>query len=166
MKDKAHLTAEFLRAILHYDPLTGVFTRRTNRGPSKAGDVAGSICAGGYLEIGIGNGRREYGHRLAWLYTHGTLPEDGDIAFKSGADRAVPRIADLEHRPSSGALPGAVRVRSKWLGYTYRGGRRVDLGLFPTEIEAHMASIAAKATATTRAASAGRPRASWPLPRS
>lgn len=66
------LTQERLKELLDYDPKTGVFRwRATGRG--RKTKVGSDLMSRGYLQICV-DGRRYYAHRLAWLYTHGTLP--------------------------------------------------------------------------------------------
>jgi hypothetical protein len=70
------LTAERLRELLDYDPLTGVFLWKVPRAQViKAGDLAGTFCAKGYRKI-IVDGRSYKAHRLAWLYVYGEWPAD------------------------------------------------------------------------------------------
>lgn len=67
------LTKESLKALLHYDPDTGIFTRRvTTSWTSTAGDGAGANHDG-YLRVALGS-NRYYLHRLAWLYVYGEWP--------------------------------------------------------------------------------------------
>lgn len=69
------LTQERLRELLHYDPVTGDFTRRMRvKGSGPAGSVAGSINEDGYVVIVV-DYRRYYGHRLAWFYVTGRWPD-------------------------------------------------------------------------------------------
>lgn len=66
------ITQERLKELLHYDPDTGVFTWRVRRGSTSAGTFAGAKAK--YLNIGI-DGITYTGHRLAFLYMMGYMPE-------------------------------------------------------------------------------------------
>lgn len=67
-------TQEVLKTYYTYCPLTGVFTRILANGHnSKVGEVAG-YYDNGYLKISL-CGRQYKGHRLAFLYMTGTMPE-------------------------------------------------------------------------------------------
>lgn len=64
----SEITAEVLRMLVNYDPLTGVFTKRDT------GRKMGFAKEDGYLRLNLG--RRKYAaHRLAWLYMTGSFPE-------------------------------------------------------------------------------------------
>ena len=81
--DQARLTE-----LLNYDPETGVFTWKVNRGKAVAGSAAGSVrqhkLCEHYKTIDIGvDGKLYRAHRLAWLYVHGTLPAD-EIDHRDG----------------------------------------------------------------------------------
>jgi hypothetical protein len=58
-----------LKELLHYCPLTGVFTWRST------GKITGCITRYGYLETQLDK-RRYRLHRLAWLYVYGKWPID------------------------------------------------------------------------------------------
>ncbi|HXJ28162.1 MAG TPA: HNH endonuclease [Streptosporangiaceae bacterium] len=78
------LTANQLRALLDYDPATGIFTwrRRDQIGHHArtwntryAGTVAGTPTRLGYIQI-MANGWLYVAHRLAYLWMVGEWPED------------------------------------------------------------------------------------------
>jgi hypothetical protein len=98
-------TQSELMALLHYEPMTGIFTWLVDRGRRYiAGQRAGSIQTGGYRRIGIG-GRLYAEHRLAWLYVHGTWPsEDIDHNNRDTTDN---RIANLRLATDSQNLANA-----------------------------------------------------------
>jgi hypothetical protein len=67
------LTAERVRELFHYDPLTGYFSWKIDRASNaKAGDRAGCI-RDGYVRISI-NGTSYSAHRLIWLWMTGEWP--------------------------------------------------------------------------------------------
>lgn len=146
------LTAERVREILSYDPLTGVFVwmaRASAKFNGKfAGKVAGSIDDMGYRVIGV-DGRLYRAHRLAWLYVHGEWPKI--IDHKDG-DRDNNTIANL--RLATALQNTANRrgdSRSGYKGVTWQSqigrwqarirvkGKNIHLGVFGTAEEASKA---------------------------
>lgn len=75
MKEK--LTQDRLKELLDYDPDTGVFINKIDRGTKiKAGSLAGWIDkTTGYRRINIKD-KQYYAHRLAFLWMDGYLPEN------------------------------------------------------------------------------------------
>lgn len=64
-----------LKELLHYDPVTGEFVWKVNRGRGiKVGDKAGYISCYGYRLISI-DGTQYKAHRLAFLYVLGAFPD-------------------------------------------------------------------------------------------
>ena len=66
------LTQERLKELLHYNPDTGVFTRRIKTGNAKKGDIVGCV-ADGYLCAGVDYKVYRL-HRLACLFMKGRWP--------------------------------------------------------------------------------------------
>lgn len=89
----ADLTAARLREVLHYDPLTGVFTWRVSPTNSvRIGSVAGCMLRKGYISIRI-DGKMYLAQRLAVLYMTGAFPA-GECDHRNGA-RADNKWANL-----------------------------------------------------------------------
>lgn len=69
---------DVLKQFLSYDETTGIFTRiraMDHRHVDKVGKPCGTVNkVTGYVEINVG-GRNHYGHRLAWIYVHGSIPD-------------------------------------------------------------------------------------------
>lgn len=90
---KSELTAEYLRSALHYDPATGIFTRKiATSGNIKVGDRAGNRHIGGYWEIRIKN-KSHLAHKLAWMYAYGEFPK-GRLTHLNG-DKTDNRLENL-----------------------------------------------------------------------
>lgn len=64
-----------VRKIYDYNPDTGAFIFRVQRGPMRVGQQAGSVTADGYVKLRLG-GKYQYAHRLAFLWMTGEWPED------------------------------------------------------------------------------------------
>lgn len=81
---KSKLTAARVRELFHYDPDTGVLTRRVSVGGGNyAGDVAGGKTPYGYLQVWV-DGYMYLVHRIIWRHVTGAWPDpfidhrDGD----------------------------------------------------------------------------------------
>lgn len=142
---------------LSYDPVTGVFTWRTDAGPRKAGMRAGSAGPKGYRRIGY-RGRRYEEHRLAWLMVHGTWPSglidhancnpgDNRILNLREATRSQNAANKKAHANGRSGLKGASFHKStrRWQAQIMRDGKKKFLGLYNTAEEAHAAYAAAAA---------------------
>jgi hypothetical protein len=128
-KDKDRgLTQERLKELLDYNEETGVFRWRISRCSIRAGDIAGSPEAKGYLRISV-DGHRYKAHRLAWFYVHGRWPSD-QLDHDDG-QKPENRIGNL--REASNALNCAnVRTpRNNTTGFkgVSRSGRRFVAGI-------------------------------------
>lgn len=152
------LTADRVRELFHYDPLTGVFTRlRRTSNNVKHGEVAGSLNGKGYLQIRV-DGRVYYAHRLAWLYFHGVWPTD-QIDHRNNVKHDN-RICNLRESTNSQNQQNRQRARSdnksgflgarwyapldKWRASIGINGKNIHLGYFPTAELANAAYVTAK----------------------
>jgi len=155
------LTADLLRTLLHYDPLTGVFTwharvdDRIGWNRQFAGKVAGTN-QDGYIVIKLLYNKFS-AHRLAWLYMTGSWPE-GEIDHKdldktnNAIDnlRLATRFQNARNMPvlpqNTSGYPGVAfyKDRGKWGAYIKAGGKRKSLGFFDRKEDA----IAARVRAT------------------
>lgn len=88
------MDVETLKRLMIFNPETGEFfrTKANARGRGRPGQAAGCLNAQGYVRICL-NYKDYYGHRLAWLYCFGELPE-GQIDHING-DHSDNRIANL-----------------------------------------------------------------------
>ncbi len=155
------LTAARLRALLHYDPETGIFNRCAgcprNRKDRAAGSRAGSTTALGYIEIGL-LGRRFLAHRLAVLYVTGQWP-DKQVDHING-DRFDNRLINLRlvdnttnienrHRPNKNNRSGWLgcyqeKRTGRWVAHITVMKKKLTLGRYPTPEAASHAYLEAK----------------------
>ena len=153
MKRKT-FTADQLKAILAYDPETGIFTRRKPWGSRKAGDAPGCISKYGYWQIGVFN--QTYGAQvLAWLYAYGEWPSGlVDHINQIRTDNRIANLRLLDYSTNahntgvretntSGvkgvslrSLRNGKRVGKPWIAYIMASGKRTHLGCYDTFEEA------------------------------
>lgn len=154
------LTVERLRELLEYDPETGDFRWKFDRGSkAPAGAIAGGLNKGYWL-ISI-DGRRRRAHRLAWLYVHGVWPS-GEIDHRN-ENKVDNRIANLREatrrqntenislprRDNKSSTRGVStkprKGRPCWSARIVVDGKQRYLGQFDSPEEAAAAYLAAKA---------------------
>lgn len=158
MPNRYSISKEEAAAHLNYDPETGQFTWRANKGrAAKAGAIAGSVHRSGYRRIGV-CGALVYAHRLAWLMHYGREPID-EIDHINGA-RDDNRIANLREADNvinaqnrRSALPnsrsGVLGVVSDknggvWAAHITFMGKIVRVGGFSSIEDAHAMYIELK----------------------
>jgi len=138
------LTQARLKALLHYDPETGVFQwagRKHGRARNKT--VAGCVEKRvGYATVGI-DGKVYKAHRLAWLYVYGVWP-DGviDHINHKKSDNRICNLRDVtnaqnhqnraRHTKSASGYVGVTwhKRDERWLAHIEVNGRRHHLGYF------------------------------------
>lgn len=160
---KPELTQERLKELLHYDPETGRFTRKTDamgghrrqQVVARAGDVLGTKTVYGYSVIWLDK-KLHLAHRLACLYMNGEWPKlcidhiDGDKLNNSWAN-----LREVGAKVNGQNIRGArINNKSGFLGVHFQANRyRADikvngktkyLGRFKTPEEAHAAYVEAK----------------------
>lgn len=151
------MTQSELKALLHYDPETGVFAWLP-RPRIRGGKVAGNVSPDGYWRIGLGGrpSKLFLAHRLAWLYMTGEWPRldidhiNGDKTDNRWSNlRDVTRSVNLQNQrrarsDSTSGLLGAHKNGRGWSARIYVDGVKRHLGTFATAAEAHAHYLEAK----------------------
>jgi hypothetical protein len=156
VSNRNSITQKELKELLHYDPDTGIFTRKVQAGPHPVGSVAGRKDSIGYSQIGV-SGRRYMTHRLAWLYVYGEFP-NGEIDHIN-RDKSDNGIANLRVVNRSQNLQNLGRIASntsglkgvswcnrerKWFAQIMKNKKNNFLGYFVDKEKAHQAYLEAK----------------------
>ena len=146
------------KALLDYDPVTGIVTRKTKHPRFPAGSVVGSLRPDGYLMTCVG-GKQQQLHRLIWLWMTGSFP-DGAIDHLNGvrSDNRWHNLRSVSNSENQHNLGGAKsnNKSSGLLGVHYDkqlkkyradikvGGRMLFVGSHTDPNEAHKLYLAAK----------------------
>ena len=149
-------TIEHLRASLHYDADTGIFTWITHKKrPDLIGKPAGSAQSAGYWAIAIHN-RKQLAHRLAWAYMTGEWPTqhidhiNGDKRDNRFCNlRQVTRHGNLQNmrkatKANKIGLLGVSAHQGKWRAQIMANGVIMRKSGFETPEAAHEAYLALK----------------------
>lgn len=153
------LTAERLRELMHYDPVSGIFTWRPGSPLSARSSKrrVGKVTKKGYVQIGI-DYERYLAHRLAWLYMTGEWPLD--LIDHRNLQQSDNRWANLRPADYSGNATNRTRRRdnksgckgvswhkqtNKWTVNITHKGTLYYLGLF-TDIQDAREAYLAKMT--------------------
>lgn len=139
------------RRNVSYDPETGVFRWLVSkRGPVKAGDIAGSVGAKGYVFVKIEQ-KKYPAARLAWAMHYGEQPPpEVDHENRNRADNSIRNLRPATRQQNCDNVGGSgVRFeadRGKWLARICVDYEEINLGRFDTEGEALATVRAAKLT--------------------
>jgi len=150
----SHITTQYLRQILHYDPETGIFRWAKPRPKIKVGAIAGGKAAKGHIAIKI-DGKSYKAHRLAWLYMTGDWPKDQiDHINRLPHDNRFINLRDCNtsdnchnqgiRKNNTTGSPGIQPSGNKWVALISRNMVQTNLGSFDTKEEAAAAYAKAK----------------------
>lgn len=145
------LTQERLKQLLDYDPVTGDFTWKVERGGTNIGDIAGHTCYKNtkqYTLIGIDRSLYR-AHRLVWLHVHGRFPkQEIDHINGNGTDNSLGNLREVDrkencknmrlHNHNTSGISGVSwrKQRSSWRAYVTVGNKQVSLGHFDNLFDA------------------------------
>jgi hypothetical protein len=159
---ESDLTADRVRTLLNYDPLTGHFTRKIRTAQRhQVGDRADFIFLGGaspgYHRVCI-DSKRFMAHRVAWLYVHGEWPSEfidhiNGVRSDNCINNLRPATAQLNlenlREPQKNNACGLLGVHlhrqsGKWRAQIITHRKKRSLGLYETPELAHQAYVQAK----------------------
>lgn len=152
------LTHILVRELVHYDPLTGIFIDKVGNGSRKAGSEIKSSHSEGYIKVSL-LGRQLMAHRLAIFYMTGQLPPE-DVDHINGIRncniysnlRCVSRSVNMQNlrepksdkrgRTSQYLGVSWAKDKKRWVaGIKIPKGKRISLGYFESELDAHNAYL-------------------------
>lgn len=147
-----NLSLERLRALLVYNPDTGIFTWKITRPKCVKGAIAGSKCDDGGWRIGL-DGFSYSAHRLAWFYVQGVWPDE-EIDHKNrvksdnrwGNLRPATRVQNQVNvlLKNSTGYANVDKVGKRFRAMARINGKQIHLGMADTAEEAHAISVHAR----------------------
>jgi HNH endonuclease len=161
MKPRHDLSADYVRSILDYDPVTGElrWKQRTDiracSNSRDAGKIAGNIMPKGHIRVTIKN-KRYLAHRLIWLIMTGEWPKfEVDHKDLDGSNNRWDNLREATH--SQNVCNGALRSNNasgfkgvywdkkmqKWRASIRLSYKLHHLGFFDAPEIAHQAYSAA-----------------------
>lgn len=136
------ITPEIARRNLDYNPDTGLFHRKNCQLQHLNGKEAGCVGGGGYVYIRV-RGAICLGHRLAWMFVHGSFPSAGVVHLNGDkSDNRISNLADLADVAGRSAWPAwksnssgyrgvhLHKSSGKYAASRFAKGRSMHLGLF------------------------------------
>lgn len=141
---KKHIDYKLVRSRFHYDPETGVLTRK------ESGAIAGSVDGSGpnsdrpYKRASIYCNKKNfiaYVHRIIWVWMTGQQPDNIDHIDGNGLNnkwsnlRSVPHKVNCKnqkiHTTNTSGISGVTkRDNGKWRARIMVDGNMIDLGTF------------------------------------
>ena len=146
---------EELRAMLDYDPETGVFTWKVKvRAHTVVGKEAGTPHSEGYRHIKI-KGVPYFAHRLAWYYAYGVEPKE-QIDHINGikTDNRIGNLREASNQQNNRNVGKRKNNKTGYKGVCWNkekkkfrascsvNGKTLYLGYYDTSEEAHASYVA------------------------
>lgn len=144
----ARISAEELRKVLDYDPVTGIFHWKIKIAKKiSIGSQAGCLGSDGYIRIRI-YGVLYLAQRLAWLHYYGYLPKMVDhrntrrgnnwISNLRPTDKSKNATNSRKHRDNSSGYKGVHwnSSRGKWYATICKNYKAIFLGAFDDKLKA------------------------------
>jgi hypothetical protein len=96
---ECNLSAERVRELFEYDPVTGILTRKPSRYSGwRSVPITQSHHPRGYLKTAV-DGRNYFVHRLIWLMAYGAWPEqDIDHINRDPSDNRLENLRDVSRK--------------------------------------------------------------------
>lgn len=141
------LNQEKLKELVHYDPETGLLTRKTRFGTRQIGDVMGKNWCVGYVRVSL-LCERYSAHRLAFLYMEGRWPKSIDHINHIRTDNRWINLREVDQAENTKNIKLSSRNKSgvtgiswdrrckKWFACLRTGGKTKYLGVFSDKFEA------------------------------
>lgn len=131
---------EELKKAFEYDPDTGFFTHKTNRGHAQTGQTAGSTdSATGYVLLTF-HRKKLKAHRVAWLFSTGEDPAELEVDHEDlGRDHnwfGNLRLAAHGQNGVNTISKGWYRQRDRYTACICIAGKKKNLGTYDTPEEA------------------------------
>lgn len=137
------LSRERLKELLDYNPRTGIWRWKVDRGAARKGDVAGNENENGYLTVML-DYRRYRLHRLAFLFMRGFIPPEVDHKNRVKSDnrwrnlKASPRGANCQNKAPRGDVKfkGVCKHRKRYRAAITVNYKMYRTRTFSTAVEA------------------------------
>lgn len=129
-----NLTQIELKELLYYNPISGIFTWKVDRGrKAKRGDIAGTLLQDGYVRVTI-KGVRYRAHRLAFMFMTGKFPEiDVDHINNIRCDNSWKNLREATDKQNGANKKLAKNNKTGFKNVSYRK----DLGTYSVRLRSN-----------------------------